>query len=99
MRVRLDSTSCETSLMIFALSLGERVVNHFARRCIDPRSTSVALGGWALATDHLSLPRQEDQVAAYQSVSRWHVRLRPAHVSGLLDGHTDTTGGGVVEST
>lgn len=33
MRVRLASTSCETSLMILALSLGERVVNHFARRC------------------------------------------------------------------
>lgn len=33
MRVLLDSTSCETSLMILALSLGESVVNHFARRC------------------------------------------------------------------
>ena len=33
MRVRLDSTSCETSLMILAFSLGESVVNHLARRC------------------------------------------------------------------
>lgn len=33
MRVRRDSTSWVTSLMIFALSFGERVVNHFARRC------------------------------------------------------------------
>jgi len=33
MRVRLDSTTWDTSLMILALSLGERVVNHFARRC------------------------------------------------------------------
>ena len=33
MRARLERTSCETSLMIFALSLGESVVNHFARRC------------------------------------------------------------------
>jgi hypothetical protein len=32
MRVRLDSTSCVTSLMILALSFGERVVNHFASR-------------------------------------------------------------------
>jgi hypothetical protein len=32
MRVRRASTSCETSLMIFALSLGESVVNHFANR-------------------------------------------------------------------
>ena len=33
MRVRRARTSCETSLMILALSLGERVVNHFAKRC------------------------------------------------------------------
>ena len=33
MRVRRASTSCETSLMILALSLGDRVVNHLARRC------------------------------------------------------------------
>ena len=32
MRVRLDSTSCETSLIILAFSLGDSVVNHFARR-------------------------------------------------------------------
>jgi len=32
MRVRRASTSCETSLMILAFSLGESVVNHFARR-------------------------------------------------------------------
>ena len=32
MRVRLARTSCETSLMILALSLGESVVNHLARR-------------------------------------------------------------------
>ena len=32
MRVRRARTSCETSLMILALSLGERVVNHLARR-------------------------------------------------------------------
>jgi hypothetical protein len=32
MRVRRARTSCETSLMILALSLGESVVNHLARR-------------------------------------------------------------------
>jgi hypothetical protein len=32
MRVRRASTSCETSLTILALSLGERVVNHLASR-------------------------------------------------------------------
>lgn len=32
MRVRLDRTSWETSLIIFAFSRGERVVNHFASR-------------------------------------------------------------------
>lgn len=42
MRVRLARTSCETSLMILALSLGERVVNHFARRCDGGRLAHVA---------------------------------------------------------
>lgn len=32
MRVRRARTSWETSLMILALSLGDKVVNHFARR-------------------------------------------------------------------
>jgi hypothetical protein len=31
-RVRLDNTSCVTSLMILALSFGDKVVNHLARR-------------------------------------------------------------------
>ena len=35
MRVLLARTSCETSLMILALSLGERVVNHFANRLVN----------------------------------------------------------------
>lgn len=38
--VRLDSTSCVTSLMIFALSLGDSVVNHFARRYPITREVS-----------------------------------------------------------
>lgn len=32
-RVRLLRTNCVTSLTILAFSFGERVVNHFARRC------------------------------------------------------------------
>lgn len=35
MRVLLDRTSCETSLMILALSFGESVVNHLARRWFE----------------------------------------------------------------
>lgn len=34
MRALRARTNWETSLIIFALSLGERVVNHLARRCI-----------------------------------------------------------------
>ena len=34
MRVRRESTSCDTSLTILAFSLGESVENHFARRCL-----------------------------------------------------------------
>ena len=33
MRVLRERTSWETSLMIFALSFGDSVVNHFASRC------------------------------------------------------------------
>lgn len=35
MRVRLASTSCDTSLMILALSLGDSVVNHLASRYVN----------------------------------------------------------------
>lgn len=34
MRVRRARTSCETSLTIFAFSLGASVVNHLARRYV-----------------------------------------------------------------
>jgi hypothetical protein len=37
MRVRLARTSWETSLTILALSLGDSVVNHLARRCSEER--------------------------------------------------------------
>ncbi len=41
-RVRLARTSCETSLTILALSLGDKVVNHLARRCTRRRVSFVA---------------------------------------------------------
>lgn len=44
MRVRRDSTSCVTSLIIFALSFGESVVNHFARRCCWKKEKARSLG-------------------------------------------------------
>ena len=37
MRVRRASTSCETSFTILALSFGDSVVNHLARRCTQRR--------------------------------------------------------------
>lgn len=43
MRVRLESTSCVTSLMILALSFGDRVVNHFARRWMEEDVVSTSL--------------------------------------------------------
>lgn len=43
MRVRRDSTSWVTSLIILAFSLGERVVNHLARRCQE-KSRKVSRG-------------------------------------------------------
>lgn len=39
MRVRRDRTSWVTSLMILAFSLGDRVVNHLARRCNEKNSS------------------------------------------------------------
>lgn len=44
--VRLASTSCDTSLMIFAFSLGERVVNHFASLCCGRK-----VSDWELVCD------------------------------------------------
>lgn len=64
MRARLARTSCETSLMILALSLGERVVNHFARRC-----RMCGLVRWRQsrhtgeATYNFALTREQDQVS------------------------------------
>lgn len=39
MRARRAKTSCDTSLMILALSLGDNVVNHFARRTLPCRDS------------------------------------------------------------
>ncbi len=71
MRVRLESTSCETSLMILALSFGDRVVNHFARRwreecaiSTSPRSVRWATTvGRSSRTYNFALPGQQNEIA------------------------------------
>lgn len=50
MRVRRDSTSWVTSLIILAFSLGERVVNHLARRC-GSKSRKKSVGGFSRLQD------------------------------------------------
>ncbi len=82
MRVRRAKTSCETSLTILALSLGESVVNHLARRCDDcqlrcvrfPYEYSPSL---VVPTYHFALAREEDQITKLIGVSRvlWLSRL------------------------
>ena len=63
MRVRRARTSCDTSLTILALSLGERVVNHFARRC---------------SRSALNPPNTGSHVEAVQDSSiRHHMASRP----------------------
>ncbi|PLN79513.1 hypothetical protein BDW42DRAFT_172673, partial [Aspergillus taichungensis] len=69
MRVRRDRTSCVTSLTILAFSLGERVVNHLARRCdkicVQSVSSELAGGskaGWATRTHHFTLTGEQNQV-------------------------------------
>ena len=76
MRVLRASTSCETSLMIFALSLGERVVNHFARRWKRQyhRFRQPAVGG------HTTLPCRERRMRylgyVSEPIASRSVRLR-----------------------
>lgn len=73
MRVRRDSTSWVTSLMILAFSLGERVVNHLARRCeenlqsVQASSSRCVHFGVGHETNHFALPRQENQIAGLES--------------------------------
>ena len=65
MRVRLDNTSCDTSLMIFAFSLGDSVVNHFASRCerVCAVSASELLHWWATRLPELTtLPCLESKI-------------------------------------
>ena len=56
MRVRLESTSCETSLIILAFSLGESVVNHFARRFKEKFHLSLASNRRVGDEMHTTLP-------------------------------------------
>jgi hypothetical protein len=64
MRVLLASTSCETSLMIFAFSLGDNVVNHFANLYAHIVSLQF-LAGFKLreGSYHLPLAGEQDEVA------------------------------------
>jgi hypothetical protein len=61
-RVRLARTSWETSLTILALSLGDNVVNHLAKRC-----SRVSPGGInqrsETGTHHFALSREQNQIA------------------------------------
>ena len=53
--------------MILALSLGESVVNHFARRCVGLVNTRKEHGG-PQAAYHFALPREQNEVTDQQSV-------------------------------
>ena len=81
-RVRLARTSCETSLTILALSLGDKVVNHLARRCGGRVSLSGGLVVFAVQLGiayHFALARQEYQVTI--------VSFQLAKVHGDMTGH------------
>jgi len=52
-RVRRARTSCVTSLTILALSFGESVVNHLARRCVEMSREHATLPS---CTVHTTLP-------------------------------------------
>lgn len=60
MRVRRARTSWETSLIILAFSLGERVVNHLARRCEVSTCAMKEMG--VCDTHDFALPRQQNHV-------------------------------------
>jgi hypothetical protein len=61
-RVRLARTSWETSLTILALSLGDNVVNHLARRCTRV-SSAASTRERERETHHLALSREQNQIA------------------------------------
>jgi hypothetical protein len=74
MRVRRARTSCETSLTIFAFSLGDSVENHFARRYKGERERERWPSAWrrggvsgqppttGTTTHDFALPREQDQI-------------------------------------
>jgi hypothetical protein len=71
--------------MIFAFSLGDSVVNHFASLC---GLFSMIVGGWrgqSAGTYDFALPREQDQVAGGVST----IRYTFLRFEGLLDGHLD----------
>lgn len=75
MRVRRARTSCETSLMILALSLGERVVNHLARRWVEGQWW--ARGGCGDDQgEHTTLPWRERRMRYLGRRCQWRRRWR-----------------------
>ena len=88
MRVRLDRTSCETSLTIFAFSLGERVRNHFASRCENSILISLCkIEGWVTVgvAYHFTLPGKQDEVANNViSTSEYCTNHHESYLMGIL---------------
>lgn len=75
--------------MILALSLGESVVNHFARRYCGEILSTVALKrrGGRRGTYDFSLPRQENEVATRKSAK--YLRTIEQRRRSSLDGHPE----------
>ena len=77
MRVRRARTSWETSLMILALSLGERVVNHLARRWRVEGQWWARGGCGDDQGEHTTLPWRERRMRYLRRRSqRWWWRRR-----------------------
>lgn len=77
-RVLRASTSCETSLMILAFSLGESVVNHFASR-YGRTSEHARLSAEGACAYHFALPREEDEIAVSRVNDAFSSRSGSAH--------------------
>lgn len=67
MRVLRARTSWETSLTILAFSLGDNVVNHFARRCRGDVVSNVVADGTrvqGMRSYHFALTGEKNEVSA-----------------------------------
>ena len=83
MRVRRERTSWDTSLMIFAFSLGDKVVNHFARRWTGISWLTGGEYAWQKTYD-FALPRQQNQVAALCQQVGMSGRPRATYLMGIF---------------